>query len=131
MKFCKYITFIFILVSHNSLANEYHCKAVEKYSFSIKYTKDIMSLGQFSTRIEEIKKNTYLSRCSMSFKFRPPEIRCVRYLVDKIEYDKNIRNKKYYIFKEKIDFQIFSDFSSIENDGKGSVQFGECKVSPL
>ncbi len=128
MKSRQYIALLLLTFSSNTWALEYYCKAVDKYDFGIKYGGEAMHGGQFATKVEELEGVTYLSRCSMSYIPDIPEITCDRYVVDRVEYDKKAKIKKYYVFSSQFDFQIFPDMGSLENNGRGSVQYGKCKI---
>lgn len=128
MKIAKYITAILFLVSTKVFAVEYYCEATEKHDFGLTYGQETIYQAKFATKVEETKTGTYLSRCSMSFKNEEPEVTCDRYTVDKVVYDKNVKIKKYYVFNSQFDFQIFPNMKSLENNGRGGVQYGECKI---
>ena len=55
-------------------------------------------------------------------------VTCDRYEVDKIMFDANAKIKKFYLFGSQADVQIFSDLSFVENNGRGSVAYGKCRV---
>lgn len=97
VKIAKYNFLILFLLSTKVIAVEYYCETTEKHDFGITYGQETIYQAKFATKVEETKNGTYLSRCSMSFKKEEPEITCDRYAVDKIEYDENVKIKKYYV----------------------------------
>ena len=68
-----------------------------------------------------------VQRCSLPL--LPTSAPCDTYEVDKIEYDSNVQIRKYYIFKSQYDIQIFSDMTYVENNGRGGLLIGSCKIS--
>ncbi len=109
-----------------AFATDYYCKAQIKYDVNIIYSQAEIDKGQFATVLEEIPDGIYLSRCSYSVSV--DKVTCDRYKVDKIVLDDVVGIKKYYVFKSQFDFQIFPNLSSVENNGRGSVQYGQCEV---
>ena len=106
---------------------EYYCRATKKFSFEKQYTSAELEKWQFATRVEEIGGKAWLSRCSYSI-IAGGKITCDRYEVDRIDYDSKAAIKKYYVFRSQFDFQIFSDLRSLENNGRGDVQYGKCEA---
>jgi hypothetical protein len=47
----------------------------------------------------------------------------------KFEKDTNVQIQKYYVFKSQYDIQIFSDLSYIDNNGRGGLLIGKCKIN--
>ena len=90
------------------------------------YTPTELEKWKFSVRVKESPQQTTVSRCS--FSTSAGRVTCDDYQVDKIEIDQNIDAKKYYVFASQYDFQIFSTMESVENNGRGSVQYGKCEV---
>ena len=118
-----------LLVLHPllSLAAVYECPATRKVDSTQVYTPEMLAKGQFSTRVEELGKETYVSRCS----FAPSEgkVTCDRYKVDRVVTDPNVGHKKFYVFSSQYDFQIFKGLLSVENNGRGGIQYGQCKLT--
>lgn len=70
-----------------------------------------------------------IERCS----FSPSEGKhtCEQYEVDRVELDRNVKIKKYYVFRSQYDIQIFSNLDYIDNNGRGGFLIGKCRlVSP-
>jgi hypothetical protein len=120
---------IFLVAVATKLAHstEYHCPAVKKYDFGFEYKPDYIEKAQFSTRLEELPEGAFLSRCS----FSPiaERMTCDRYKVDRVEFDRRVGIKKFYVFRSQFDFQLFPNLSSLENNGRGGVQYGKCKLA--
>jgi len=108
-------------------AVEYNCTVTKKLSSEHEYTVKEISKGQFSVLIEENRDSSYLSRCS--FAKSEGKVTCDRYEVDKVSFDKNVNIKKYYVFQSHFDVQLFSNLTFIENNGRGGIAFGKCRVA--
>ena len=108
-------------------AVEYNCTFTKNFNLEHEYSASELAKGQFSVVIEEHGFGTFLSRCS--FVQSENEVTCDRYEVDKIAVDHNVKIKKYYVFDSHFDVQLFSDLTFIENNGRGTIAFGTCKVT--
>ena len=53
---------------------------------------------------------------------------CDRYIVDNYEFTKGVNISKYYYFSGQFDVQVFGDLSFIENNGRGTIAFGQCEI---
>lgn len=53
---------------------------------------------------------------------------CDDYRVDHFEFTKNVNVSKYYYFRGQFDVQVFGDGRFIENNGRGTLAFGQCNV---
>lgn len=122
---------LFLMVSSASASPEttvkYDCKVERKFDTGREYTTEYIEKSKFSVRLEEKDMEAIISRCS--FLFSAAQVTCDRYTVDKITFDENIKAKKFYLFASQFDFQIFSDASFIENNGRGGIAYGQCKKS--
>lgn len=107
-------------------ATTYHCETTEKYDFGIVYSKEQIDKWKYSVRVEELTNETNVYRCSLSI--IENGVTCDKYEIDKVEFDTNINLKKYYYFRGQYNFQIFSDLNSLEDNGRGSVQYGKCAI---
>jgi hypothetical protein len=76
--------------------------------------------------ILEDEKVAFVERCS--FVASVNKVTCDRYQIDQVVVDKNVDLKKFYLFKAQFDVQIFRDLSFIENNGRGGVAYGTCKL---
>lgn len=111
-------------LAQNVFSVEYSCPATRKLNFEQEYSQAELDKWQFATKVEDTEGTAYLSRCSLS----EDKVTCDRYKVDRIEYDGNVQIKKYYYFRGQFNFQIFADLSSLEDNGRGDIQFGKCEV---
>lgn len=109
-----------------AMATDYDCKVEKKIGSEAEYTASQIAKWQFSVKIEERSGDSFFSRCSYSE--RANKITCDRYEIDNISFDENVKIKKYYHFRSHFDIQIFSDLSFIENNGRGAIGFGQCRV---
>lgn len=122
-------TFVIVLglcASGFAMAAEYDCKVANKVDSENTYTKHQIEKGQFSVKVEESGEGVFISRCSFSTSAN--KVTCDRYQVDKIVFDENVKIKKYYVFLSQFDVQLFSDLSFIENNGRGGIAYGKCRV---
>ena len=107
-------------------AVEYDCTVEKKFDSENSYTKEHINKSQFSVKVEEKNNASFLSRCSFSTSAN--KVTCDRYKVDKFVFDENVKIKKYYVFRSQFDVQLFSDLSFVENNGRGGIAYGKCKV---
>lgn len=123
------ILFIIILNSAPAYAVQYICDVHRKFDTEKEYSAQEILSSQFQVKINERPSDTILSRCS-----RPPykeNVVCDNYNVNKAEYDESTKVKKFYVFKNQFDVQLFSNLTFIENNGRGGIAFGKCHlVSP-
>ena len=115
-------------MASSAQAVEYYCKATRKVDLDHEYSAQQLEKSQFATKVEDFGDSAFLSRCSVSMT-EGGKVTCDRYSVDRIEYDENVKIRKFYVFRNQFDFQIFGDLSSLENNGRGSIQFGKCTVT--
>ena len=109
-----------------SLATEYECLVSRKIDSEHIYKKELIDKYRYSVKVEDSGKSSFLSRCSV-----PPsagKVTCDRYSVDKIVFDANAKIKKFYAFNSQFDVQIFSSLVFVENNGRGGIAFGKCRV---
>ena len=119
--------FVVVILPTIVQAVEYNCTITRKLTSEHEYTTKEISKGQFSVLIEENRDSSYLSRCS--FARSAGKVTCDRYEVVKISLDKNVNIKKYYVFRSHFDVQLFSNLTFIENNGRGGIAFGKCRVT--
>ena len=110
-----------------ALAADYYCPVSRKLAPDHEYTHEELPQAAFSVVVEESHpEGTRLSRCSYS---RIEQKRtCDTYLADRSDTDPNTGIKKFYYFRGQFDMQIFPGLLFIENNGRGSIAFGVCKV---
>jgi hypothetical protein len=104
----------------------YDCTVSRKLNATTTYTKEQLEKGQFSVLIEEDGSAAFLSRCSYSSIEKAKT--CDRYKVDRVERDSHVNIKKYYHFSSQFDVQLYSDLSFVENNGRGDLAYGVCRV---
>jgi hypothetical protein len=125
---CINIFLIFILVFKIEASSaEFSCKVTEKYDFGKIYSKAEIDKWKFSAKIEDHGTSAFVSRCSHSN--IEGKVTCDRYEVDRIEYDKNVNIKKYYIYRSQYNIQMFKDLSFIEDNGRGGISYGKYKLT--
>jgi len=129
-------------------ALEYYCPASQKFQSGKIHTKEEIEKWKFAVKLEESRGEAFISRCS--FSYGEKKVTCDRYKVDKIiesqrikfkelspnknEFPFNIEIegfeiiKKYYYFRGQYDFQLFPNMFSVENNGRGGIQYGKCEV---
>lgn len=107
-------------------AAEYDCKIEKKFEPEATYTAHQIEKGQFSVKVVESGGGALVSRCSFSPSAN--KVTCDRYPVDKVVFDEKVKIKKYYVFQSQFDVQLFSDLSFVENNGRGGIAYGKCRV---
>ncbi len=127
MKKINITIFLLSVVPSMVYAVEYNCLVTKKFNSNHEYTENEISNSQFSVLIEENKTTSYLSRCS--FVKSVEKVTCDRYEVDKISLDNYVNIKKYYVFSSHFDMQIFSNLTFIENNGRGDIAYGKCRIT--
>jgi len=115
-----------VLAPALAFAVEYECKVEKKFDAERVYTPAQLEAGQFSVRIEEVGGAAALSRCS--FVASKQKVTCDRYEVDKVVFDDVPKVKKYYVFRSQFDVQLFSGLAFVENNGRGGIAFGRCRL---
>ncbi len=122
-------TLLVLLLSISSIpaySVTYDCKVTKKTNGEIDYAKGDLEKRKFSILLEETAKHATVSRCS--FSSSENKVTCDKYAVDKIQEDKIVGIKKYYVFNAQFDFQLFSSLSGLENNGRGDISFSKCQV---
>jgi len=127
---------IFTLSFYDSaFAVTYYCEATRKLNSQSESSEEDIKKYKYANKLEDMGNKAFISRCS--FTLSAKKVTCDRYEVDHIErsaiwnfktkkFDKFI--KKYYYFNGQLDFQLFPGLSFVENNGRGSIQFGKCQV---
>jgi hypothetical protein len=117
---------IFYLLSSQANAQTYKCDVLKKLDRDRQYSLDDIQKYQFSNILETKNDEAFISRCS--FQTSKNKITCDRYKIDKTILDNFVSIKKYYIFKSQYDFQLYDDLSFVENNGRGGISYGVCKI---
>ena len=123
----KKICLILCSFLSNSLAvsgAEYECPVSRKIDSERNYPDSNLQKYTPSVKIKENGDYATVSRCS----FQPSanQVTCDDYNVDFIAQDKYVGHKKYYMFYNQFDVQLFADLSFIENNGRATISYGKC-----
>jgi len=134
--FLSFLLGIFTLSFYDSaFAVTYYCEATKKVDSEIEYSEEDIKKYKYANKLEDMGNKAFISRCS--FTLSAKKVTCDRYEVDHIERSplwnlKTLKDdtfiKKYYYFYGQLDFQLFPDLSFVENDGRGGIAFGKCRV---
>ena len=118
-----------VVLSFPSLSNavEYYCNVELKRDYDHIYSHTDLQKWKWGVKIVDSGDNAKISRCS--FSSSAGSVICDDYLADYIHSDPSTGIKKYYYFRGHFDVQIFTDLSFIENNGRGSIGRGRCKVT--
>ncbi len=112
-----------------SLAGSFDCKVEKKYSadLSVVQTNKEIEKYNFKIKVQEGQKST-VTRCSLVPSQNSES--CDSYSVDRVEFTNTqyVKIKKFYVLNSQYDIQIFEDLSFVENNGRGSIAYGKCKV---
>ena len=122
----KYIAILLLAFSGSATAADYNCIVNKKLTSGKTYTAQEIAKWQFAVKIEERGNKAFVSRCSYSS--IENKITCDQYEVDKIVFDEHVKIIKFYYFRGQFDVQVFADLSFIENNGRGGISFGNCKI---
>lgn len=118
--------FCILFVALPASAAQYECIASKMFASGDSVDLDRVKKGKFSVKLEEGTGSTTVQRCS--FARSVGKVTCDAYEVDKIQYDENIKAKKYYVFRSQYDLQIYSNLSFVENNGRSGIAFGDCAI---
>lgn len=110
-----------------ALSITYYCPVSSKVWEKGAYSASQLQSGRFAVKIVDSGDRATLSRCS----FTPIEgrVTCDDYEVDYIAQDNNIGVKKYYVFNSQFDIQLFANMFFVENNGRGNIGYGTCRVT--
>jgi histidinol-phosphate/aromatic aminotransferase/cobyric acid decarboxylase-like protein len=107
-------------------AAEYTCAVTRKLDREREYPQQQIEQYQYSVRIEDGNTEFFVSRCS--YTPSASNVTCDRYKIDHVVFDLNVKVKKYYVFNSQFDLQLFPDLTFVENNGRGGIAYGKCKV---
>lgn len=129
---CRVLPLIIFGGTVNAAAVTYECKVTKKLmpASGVTYTHKQLEKFQPSLVIIDTGESFALKRCS----FAPSQgkVTC-----DEYEGDKKVVStvtgspqpiKKYYYFQGQFDVQVFQDLSFIENNGRGQIALGKCRM---
>ncbi|MBU3551573.1 hypothetical protein [Polynucleobacter sp. MWH-Berg-3C6] len=122
----KYLVSLGLLLTAG-LANavSYDCAVTKKLDFENVYQPAQMEKYKFSARIHDSDKPK-VDRCSI--KPNDNKVTCDSYDIDRVEVDKHVGYKKFYLFRSQYDIQLFPDMKFVESNGRGGIAFGACKL---
>ena len=121
----KFLVFVCSLVASSLVsAASYDCAVTRKLDFENVYQPAQMEKYKFSARIHDSDKPK-VDRCSI--KPNDNKVTCDSYDIDRVEVDKHVGYKKFYLFRSQYDIQLFPDMKFVENNGRGGIAFGTCK----
>lgn len=116
--------------STTAFSATYRCDVTERYGFGT------AGPVQRSTAADIAKWKPYLivedgadpklQRCS--FSSSAGRVTCDEYRIDKVTTDTNVGLKKFYLFASQFDLQLTRDLIFIENNGRGQIATGQCKL---
>ena len=117
------------IFANYGVAATYYCKAHTVIaSDGTKAEQSLIDKYKYAVKLEdEGDERSFVSRCS--YETAANKVTCDRYKVDKIQRNAiGHKIKKYYYFRGMLDFQIYPSLNSIENNGRGMIQFGKCEI---
>ena len=121
------LTFVFLTNATQAQAavtHELECLVDRKLDTHKEYTRKQIDEMRWSVIIRHHdyhEEYITVSRCDS----KAP---CDEYRVDHVEFSGDVNISKYYYFLGQFDVQVFHDGSFIENNGRGSLAFGQCNV---
>ena len=115
-----------LCITNACIGAEYDCPVNKKLTANLDYSKEKLDQFQFRVEIKDDPEGAIISRCS----YAPSKqaVTCDRYNVDRVETDPYVKIKKFYVFRSQFDVQIFTDLTFIENNGRGDIAFGTCRL---
>ena len=116
-----------ILISTSSFALTLECDILNKYSNKGKYSQANLQKYNPSVKIKFAGDKYYVSRCG--YESIAKKITCDKYKMDKAVVDNFTSYIKLYHFSSQFDVQLFSDKSFVENNGRTSISYGNCKAT--
>jgi len=104
---------------------KFDCRTTKKLTAKAGATAEELERNQFSTRIEELPRGFFIDRCWIVQ--GTGKRNCLRQKVDRIEINRKLKVKKFYVFNSQLNVQLFPDLTSLTDDGVGGVQYGTCE----
>ena len=115
-----------ILVPSVAFAQDYLCTVTSKFDNAGNvYDQAYLDASKFSVIIRENGDAIKLGRCSYAASVG--KVTCDFYEVDKVVHDQIVGHRKYYVFRSQFDVQVFASGRFVENNGRGSIAFGDCE----
>ena len=127
----KLVIFFYLSVVLEAFATTYVCTANFQSYMGIPTTDgDFVKKHKPFTKVVDTGTAFRIERCSISFITNLHN--CDSYEADRYEIDinpvSNLKIKKFYVFSDQYDIQIFSNLSYIDNNGRGALLIGKCVV---
>ena len=126
MNFCSvlmslgFLLLITMTQAQATVTYELECFVDRKLDRQKEYSRDRIDEMRWSVIIRHHdERYATISRCDS----KAP---CDEYRVDHMEFTKNVNVSKYYYFQGQFDVQVFGDGRFIENNGRGTMAFGQC-----
>jgi hypothetical protein len=117
---------IVLAIARPALGADYECPVAKKFDVENEYPAEMIAKWRYTVRVEDTREGAFVSRCGNDFN---GAFTCDRYEVDRVHFDANVRIKKFYVFRSHFDVQIFPNLTFVENNGRGTIAFGTCKVT--
>ena len=114
-----------VLFANQASAAEYFCKVDAKWSSGQQYSSQHLLKWKPAVKIDDKGGYATLYRCS--YETSADAVTCDRYSADYVTQDFN-GNKKYYQYNGQFDVQLFANLDFIENNGRGTISMGKCKL---
>ena len=116
------MSFFFYGIAQAAVTYELECYVDRKLDRQTEYDRASIDDMQWSVIIRH-HDNEYatVSRCDT----RAP---CDEYRVEHYEFTEGVNISKYYYFQGQFDVQVFGNGRFIENNGRGTIAFGQCEV---
>jgi hypothetical protein len=125
------ITAALIMLASSVHGAEYNCPVETKFdSFGGLYSAEKRKrdqYDQYSVRIRDMGDTAIVERCS--YVQSKKRVTCDSYEVDYIAHDILVGHKKFYYFRGQFDVQLFDNLSFVENNGRGTIAFGNCTLT--
>ncbi|MDF1726336.1 MAG: hypothetical protein P1U53_01175 [Sulfitobacter sp.] len=121
-------------IATTSISKELYCKVVakvdterfEKEGYFVPYTSKQLQKHHYAVVIRDKgDTNSEVGRCS--FEARKDRVTCDFYEVDYIARDSYVGHNKYFYFRGQYDVQVFATMNFVENNGRGSIAYGNCE----
>lgn len=106
----------------------FDCTPTRKVDQQGTWSATRLRAGQWQIKVSDFDSSATIERCSYSSIAR--QVTCDDYRVDHVEVDQFIHARKYYVLGSKFDVQIFADLTFVENNGRGGIAFGTCRMTP-
>ena len=123
MRWTVIIAAALIAISSPVFSAELYCEVTKKLSRTMIYDAAHLQKYKLGLFIRDAGTTVLLSRCSVEFS---GDYTCDHYEADFVEHDSRANITKYYYLRGQFDVQVFADNSFVENNGRGTIAFGQC-----